>query len=299
VANGSIFVVAGQAEATIYDAWLDHAAVVGGGGVLVWLLTAGITLISHQYRRRAQLEQARLARSQRLETMGRMAGGIAHDLGNTVKIARTAFALLKPSLASQPDAMALVEDADRALKSAFEIIDRLLAFARKQELSPRPTDLAELITGFAPILRQAAGPSIELALDLAKAPLCTVDPVHLEQALLNLVLNSKDAMKDRGRVVIELRGVPPPRRHYGKPGAKRLWAEIAVKDDGVGMSRDVLERAFEPFFTTKSNGSGLGLSQVLGFVEQSAGEVKTESLEGCGTTVRLRFPAASEPASDA
>jgi signal transduction histidine kinase len=298
VADGSILVVAGQAKETVYDAWHKHAAVVGGGALLVWLLTAGLALISHQYRHRAQLERARLAQSRRLEMMGRIAGGIAHDLGNTIKIARTTFTLLKPSLASRSDAMALVEEADRSLKSAFDIIDRLLAFARKQELSPRPTDLAELIAGFAPILRQAAGPHIELALDLATSPLvCTIDPIHLESALLNLVLNGKDAVKEGGRIVIGLQATQSPRRRYLMQKAKRLWAEIAVKDDGVGMPRDVLERAFEPFFTTRSNGSGLGLSQVLGFVQQSAGEVKIESREGRGTTVRLLFPATCEPSS--
>jgi signal transduction histidine kinase len=300
VAGGSILVVAGQARETVYEAWLEHTAVVAGGVLLVWLLTAGLAVISHNYRRRAELEQARLAQSQRLETVGRIAGGIAHDLGNTIKIARTTFMLLKPSLASQRDAMALVEEADRALKSAFDIIDRLLAFARKQELSPRPTDLAELIAGFAPILRQAAGPRIELALELAKPLVCSIDPIHLESALLNLVLNSKDAMPNGGHVVIALREAEPPRRRYrmgGRAAAKRRWAEIAVKDDGVGMPREVAERAFEPFFTTKRGGSGLGLSQVLGFVQQSAGDVRIESEEGRGTTVRLLFPTISDLAA--
>jgi two-component system, NtrC family, sensor kinase len=293
VAGGAVLVAAGQAEGTVYDAWRDHAAVVAGGALLVWLLTAGLALISGRSRRRERAEQARLAQSQRLETMGRIAGGIAHDLGNTIKIARTTFALLKPSLAPQPDAMTLVEDADRSLKSAFEIIDRLLVFARKQELSPRPTDLADLIEGFAPILRQATGPRIELTLDLARPLVCLIDPIHLESALLNLVLNSKDAMPEGGRILIELRDTQPPRRRYGMAGmapVNRSWAEITVRDYGVGMPRDVLERAFEPFYTTRSSGSGLGLSQVLGFVQQSAGEVRIESREGRGTTVRLLFP---------
>jgi two-component system NtrC family sensor kinase len=298
LAGAPLIVTAGRSVSTIYDAWRNHAAVVGGGAFVVWLLTSGLALISHQHGHRSQLEQARRAQSQRLETMGRIAGGIAHDLGNTIKIARTTFTLLKPSLASQGDAIALVEEADRSLKSAFDIIDRLLAFARRQVLSPRPTDLADLIAGFAPILRQAAGPQIELALDLTKPLVCSVDPIHLESALLNLVLNSKDAIADGGRIVVELREVQAPRRRYRVPrlaSAKRLWAEITIRDDGVGMPRDVLDRAFEPFFTTKSNGSGLGLSQVLGFVHQSAGEVRLQSREGRGTTVRLLFPTVSTP----
>ncbi len=296
VARGAIMVLAGQAKETIYDAWQEHAAVVGGSAFLVWLLASGLTLVSRKYRHRALLERARLAQRQRLETMGRIAGGIAHDLGNTIKIARTTFALLKPSLARERDALALVEDADRSLRSAFEIIDRLLAFARKQELSPRPTDLARLIEGFAPILRQATGPCIELTLDLAKPLVCSIDPVHLESALLNLVLNSRDATTDGGRIDVALREAPPPDWSHlkGMASAKRPWAEIAVRDDGAGMSREVLDHVFEPFFSTRSGGSGLGLSQVVGFVQQSAGEVRIESEEGRGTTVRLLFPTTSE-----
>jgi two-component system NtrC family sensor kinase len=298
LAGGSALVIAGWSTASILDAWRGHAAAVGLGCTLIWLLTAVLAVISHQHRRRSQMEHARLAQSRRLELMGRIVGGIAHDLGNTVKIARTTFTLLKPSLAAQHDAMALVEDADRSLKSAFEIIDRLLAFARRQELSPRPTDLADLLEGFSPILRQAAG-HIELVLDLTTSLVCSVDPIHLESALLNLVLNSKDAMANGGHIVIGLREVQAPHRRRSRRGATaaaRLpWAEIAVKDDGVGMPRDVLDRALEPFFTTRSNGSGLGLSQVLGFVKQSSGDVRIDSSEGRGTIVRLLFPTTLEP----
>jgi two-component system NtrC family sensor kinase len=302
LAGGSVVVLAGWSESWIYESWCEHATVVGGGSALVWLLTAGLAMILLKYRRREEAEQARLAQSRRLETIGRIAGGIAHDLGNTVKIARTTFTLLKPSLASQRDAIALVEDADRSLKSAFEIIDCLLAFARRRELSPRPTDLAKLISGFAPMLRQAAGPRIELNLDIARPLVSSIDPIHLESALLNLVLNSKDAMTGGGHIVIALREAQPPRtrdRTRGVASANSRWAEIAVKDDGAGMSREVLERAFEPFFTTRSGGSGLGLGQVLGFVQQSAGEVRIESGEGSGTTVCLLFPAASDSAKPA
>ena len=294
LAGGAVVVFAGWSEATVYDDWVEHAAVVAGSALLVWMLAAGLTLLWVRSRRRERLEQVRRAQVQRLEMMGRIAGGIAHDLGNTIKIAQTTFTLLKPSLASQQDAMALVDDADRSLKSAFEIIDRLLAFARRQELSPRPTDLGELITEFAPILRQAACPRIELNLDLAGSLRCLIDPIHLESALLNLVLNSRDAIPNRGRIDIVLREARPPRdrrkRGSGRDAEAARWAEIVVRDNGSGMSREAQERAFEPFFTTRAGGSGLGLSQVLGFVQQSAGEIRIESQEGVGTTVTLLFP---------
>jgi signal transduction histidine kinase len=297
LAGGFLVALAGWSESTVYGAWLDHAVVVGGGALLVWALASGLALMWIGARRRAQNEQAHLAQARRLEMMGRIAGGIAHDLGNTIKIARTTFTLLRPSLESRQQAVALVDDADRSLKSAFDIIDRLLGFARRRELTPLATDLGELISGFAPILKQAAGPRIELELDLnGGLPLvCVVDPIHLESALLNLVLNSKDAMRESGRIVVALREARPPRRARIRRGLQSAaWAEIAVTDNGSGMSRHVLEHAFEPFFTTRLGGSGLGLSQVLGFVQQSDGDVRIESREGGGTTVRLLFPTASD-----
>ncbi|HEX6001219.1 MAG TPA: ATP-binding protein [Hyphomicrobiaceae bacterium] len=290
LAGGSLIVIAGWSVRSIYLRWRDHIMIVGIGSVLVWGLASWLTLLWLQFRRRMEQEQACLARGQRLELMGRIAGGIAHDLGNTIKIARTTFALLRPSLTAQQDAMALVEDADRSLSSAFEIIDRLLAFARRQELSAQPTNLAELITGFAPILRQATGPSIELDIAITKPLVCLIDPIRLESALLNLVLNSKDAMPDGGRIVIELGDGEPLHRQRKRMPPDLEWAEIAVTDSGQGMSRDVLERAFEPFFTTRAGGSGLGLSQVVGFVEQSDGEIRIDSRAGQGTKVRLLFP---------
>jgi signal transduction histidine kinase len=298
VAGGRLIALVGLPESTIYDAWIEHAVIVVGGAVVVWLLASGFSLLWVEYRRRERLERARLAQVQRLESIGQFAGGIAHDLGNTIKIARTTFTLLRPYLSHQQDAMALVEDADRSLKSAFDIIDRLLVFARRQELSPRATDLAELICGFAPLLRQAAGPRIQLDLSIDKKLFCLIDPIHLEAALLNLVLNSRDAMPDGGRIVIGLRELQAPRRHRMRDGAGPEavpWAQIEVRDDGLGMSREVLDRAFEPFFTTRPDGSGLGLSQVLGFVQQSAGDVKIESRKGVGTTVTLLFPTTPGP----
>ncbi len=299
LAKELLIVMVGWPATNIYDAWIEHAAVVSGSSILVWVLTSVLTWWWIKSRHRERTERARLAQARRLEMMGRIAGGIAHDLGNTIKIARTTFTLLRPSLGSQQDAMALVDDADRSLKSAFDIIDRLLAFARRRELSPRATDLGEVVSGFAPILRQAAGPRIELDLDLngGRPLVCVIDPIHLESALLNLVLNSKDAMPDGGRIVIGLREVQAPSRRKmrrGRQPAAPPWAEIAVRDDGSGMSRHELERAFEPFFTTRIGGSGLGLSQVLGFVQQSAGDVRIESREGAGTTVSLLFPTASD-----
>ena len=297
LAGAPIIVSAGLGERAVLQAWLQYARVVAGGSILVLLLIAVSSALLRRSHAREEREKARVARSQRLETLGRIAGGIAHDFGNTIRIIQSTLTLLRPSLANQPDAVSLMADADRTLKSAYGMIDRLLAFARRQELRPTPVDLRDLLSGFTPILRQAAGPQVQLDLDLRDTATCLIDPAHLEAALLNLVLNCREAMPNGGRIVLELHKTTRPARHGKRRRANAQaepWAEIVIRDNGVGMPRDVLERALDPFFTTKEAGSGLGLSQVLGFVQQSAGEVHLESEEGVGTTVRLLFPTTSD-----
>jgi two-component system, NtrC family, sensor kinase len=287
-----IIVSAGLAERAVLQAWHQYARVVAGGGILLLVLIAVSSALLHRFHVREEREKARVARSQRLETLGRIAGGIAHDFGNTIRIIQSTLTLLRPSLANQPDAVGLMADADRTLKSAYGMIDRLLAFARRQELRPTPVDLRELLSGFTPILRQAAGPRVQLDLDLRDTATCLIDPAHLEAALLNVVLNCREALPNGGRIILELHKTTRPARHGRQRGANpqgEPWAEIVIRDNGVGMPRDVQERALDPFFTTKEAGSGLGLSQVLGFVQQSAGELQLESEEGVGTTVRLLF----------
>jgi len=160
-------VLVGLAQQTVFQPWREHAAVVSiTAAILLGLIGALIALVQKSHGRE-RAEQARLSRVQRLEGLGRIAGGIAHDLGNTIRIMQSTLLLLKPSLASQPDAMSLVKDADHALKGAKAMIERLLAFARRQELRPEVTVIDERISGFAPILKQAAGPRIALDLKLA------------------------------------------------------------------------------------------------------------------------------------
>jgi two-component system, NtrC family, sensor kinase len=264
--------------------------------ILLGLIGALIFLV-HRSRRRDQIEQARLSRVQRLEGLGRIAGGIAHDLGNTIRLVQSTFLLLKPSLAGHPDAQSLVSEADQALKGARAMIERLLAFARRQELRPELTRIDERIAGFAPILRQAACPRAALELKLASGGTAVLlDPVQLEASLLNLVLNARDAMPEGGTIRLTTETIGPPPDQAGirrASGPDERWIQITVEDTGIGMPPAVLERAFDPFFTTKGQGSGLGLSQVLGFVQQSAGDVQLDSEEGHGTTVRLMFPAAA------
>ncbi|WP_047192158.1 hybrid sensor histidine kinase/response regulator [Microvirga vignae] len=290
-------VIVGLAQQAVFQPWREHAAVVFITAVILLGLIVALIFLVQKSRRREQIEQARLSRVQRLEGLGRIAGGIAHDLGNTIRIVQSTFLLLKPSLAGRAEVLSLVNETDQALKGARAMIERLLAFARRQELRPEVTGIDERIAGFVPILRQAAGPRVSLDLNLASGGTAALlDPVQLEATLLNLVLNARDAMPDSGTVTVATEITSPPPGSVGirRPsGADEQWVQITVTDTGIGMPPAVLERAFDPFFTTKGQGSGLGLSQVLGFVQQSAGDVQLDSEEGRGTTVRLMFPAAA------
>ncbi|MBJ6124825.1 hybrid sensor histidine kinase/response regulator [Microvirga splendida] len=284
----------GLARQTVFRSWREHAAVVSVSAAILLGLVIVLIVLVQKGRRRDQAEQVRLSRAQRLEGLGRIAGGIAHDLGNTIRIMQSTFRLLRPSLADRPDALSLLGDASQALGGATAMIERLLAFARRQDLRPEITVIDGRIDGFAPILRQAAGPRITLDLRLsATGRAARLDPVQLEATLLNLVLNARDAMPDGGTIIVETMDVGRP-LDSGKhliPAADGRWVQVTVADTGIGMPSAVLERAFDPFFTTKGQGNGLGLSQVLGFVQQSSGDVELDSEEGRGTTVRLLFPA--------
>ncbi|MBB3020948.1 signal transduction histidine kinase [Microvirga lupini] len=286
----------GLAQRTVFRPWREHAIVVSISAVVLLGLIGALMVLIQKSLRREQAEQLRFSRAQRLEGLGRIAGGIAHDLGNTIRIMQSTFRLLRPSLADRPDALSLIVDADQALTGARSMIDRLLAFARRQELRPQITVLDERIEGFAPILRQATGPRIALDLRLsANGRAVLLDPVQLEATLLNLVLNARDAMPDGGTIIVETNDVgqsSSPSGNFDSSAVER-WVQVTVTDTGIGMAPAVLERAFDPFFTTKGQGNGLGLSQVLGFVQQSSGDVELNSQEGRGTTVRLLFPVVS------
>lgn len=288
-------VMVGLARRSVLQPWREHALVVSVAAAILLGLIGALVFLALRSRRRERAEQARLSRVQRLEGLGRIAGGIAHDLGNTIRVMQSTLLLLKPSLARQPDALLLVDESDQALRGAKAMIERLLAFARRQELRPAVCIIDDRIAGFGAILKQAAGPRITLDLKLAsKGCAARLDPVQLEATLLNLVLNARDAMPDGGTITVATDTLGPARKNRGlrdrsEPGERRV--RITVTDTGVGMPPAVLERAFDPFFTTKGQGNGLGLSQVLGFVQQSAGEVQLESEEGRGTVVCLLFPA--------
>ena len=234
----------------------------------------------------------RLSYIQKNEVIGQLSGGVAHDFNNLLAVIRgNADLLTMENKGSQE----LIDQITSAVSSGAELTQRLLAFSRYQSLSPQAIDIEVLVSGMLDMLRRTLGATIELETIVAPNLECAfADPGEVENALLNLVINARDAMPDGGRLIIEC-------RNSIKEGenAKENWnenyrefVEIAVSDDGEGMSADVLANVFEPFFTTKEvgKGSGLGLSVVHGFAEQSGGYVDINSDVGVGTTVSLYLP---------
>ena len=246
-----------------------------------------------------RLLEAELRQSQKMEAIGRLTGGIAHDFNNLLAVIIGNTQLLTRSLRESPR---LLKQADTALRAAMrggELTRRLLAFARQQVLEPKVVDLNALVSGMYEFLRRSMTGEIDIR---HRAAVDTwpikVDPGQLENAVLNLVINARDAMPEGGTITIATRNVvidaaTAIERAIGEdtllPGDYVL---LEVVDTGLGMSSDTLKRVFEPFFTTKDvgKGSGLGLSMVYGFVKQSEGYISLSSAEGQGTAVHLYFP---------
>ena len=242
--------------------------------------------------------EAQLRQAQKMEAVGHLTGGIAHDFNNLLTAISGNLELLQKRLddGRASEAPRFIAAARTATNRAAALTHRLLAFARRQPLDPEPIDANLLIVSMEDLIRRTLGPSIDLRLTLADE-LWTVlcDRNQLENALLNLAINARDAMPDGGLLVVRTENVA-----FDEAGAKREPAGmkagdqvvISVTDSGCGMSPDVAARAFEPFFTTKpqGKGTGLGLSMLYGFAQQSGGQVRIESRVGVGTTVRVQLP---------
>jgi PAS domain S-box-containing protein len=238
--------------------------------------------------------ETHLAQAQRIEAVGQLTGGIAHDFNNLL----TSILLNADVLATvieDENIRPMAEAVRQAAERGADLTRRLLAFGRRQVLEPRPTNVKELLTVMEPLMHRTLGAHIEIsskhATDLWPA---TVDPGQLENAVLNLAVNARDAMPDGGRITIEtLNAVLDAHEAEINPEIKPGdYVVVAIHDTGCGMPPDVVARAFEPFFTTKDvgKGTGLGLSMVYGFVKQSGGHVRLSSEVGGGTVVRLYLP---------
>ena len=259
----------------------------------------GLTVYFHDITRRVETEE-RLRQSQKMDAIGQLTGGVAHDFNNLLTVilghAEDLMDLADTPPAVREEAAAIQAAGERAA----ELTHRLLAFARRQPLRPRTTAVDELIAGMEGLMRRTLGENINIQLttsnDLWEA---VVDPGELENALLNIAINARDAMPEGGRLTIETSNVVVDEAYAVENQIDAgAYIVLAVSDTGEGMSPDTLSRVFDPFFTTKpqGKGSGLGLSMVYGFARQTGGHVKIYSEPGQGTTVRLYIPRAAADA---
>jgi PAS domain S-box-containing protein len=240
-----------------------------------------------------------LRQSQKMEAVGQLTGGIAHDFNNMLTVIAGNLELLEGKLEGEPRLLRLVTAASLAASRAEKLTQQLLTFSRRQQLRPQPVDLNQIVIGMDEMLHRTVGETIDIRTSLAADLLpALADPNQLETALLNLVLNARDAMPSGGRITLSTANVEADRAVADiAPG---FYAMLAITDTGLGMSEHVLTHVFEPFFTTKEvgKGTGLGLAQVYGFINQSSGHVRIESKEGKGTVVRLYLPRAEATAGE-
>jgi PAS domain S-box-containing protein len=264
----------------------DAAGVISGGALVFHDITA------------ARETERKLHQSQKLDAIGKLTGGVAHDFNNMLTVIAGTTEILVADLRDRPDLQAVAALINQAADRCAELIQHLLAFARKQPLQPRNVDINGTILDIAKLLRPTLGEQIEVVSILEKkvSTVC-IDPSQLANALLNLAINARDAMPNGGKLMLETASVVLDEAYAQsnadvRPGA---YVMIAVSDTGTGMPAEVREKVFEPFFTTKEagKGTGLGLSMVYGFVKQSDGHIKIYSEEGHGTTIRLYLPVVS------
>jgi signal transduction histidine kinase len=260
---------------------------------------ANLRLQAEMAERRAT--EAALRQAQKLEVVGQLTGGIAHDFNNLLTIMIGNLAMANERAGANSAIAPLLQNTMRAAERGVALIQRLLAFARRQHLNPQSVDLGELVAGIEELLQRTVGPAVDLEIaadpDLAPA---LVDANQVELAILNLAINARDAMPGGGtlRIGLHNRGHDSTSPAELAPGGYIL---VAISDAGTGMDEATLAQAFDPFFTTKEvgSGSGLGLPMVQGFAVQSGGAVQIRSSPGRGTTVELWLPQAAQPQSEA
>ncbi len=248
--------------------------------------------------------EARLRQMEKMEALGQLTGGIAHDFNNILAVIIGTAELAAARVAGDPKMSAMVKQIDESAERAAELVQRLLTFARKRSLETRVLDLNETVERVTSMLERTLGEHIvlEKALSVDLWP-ALADPSRLEDAILNLAANARDAMPNGGRLVIETSNMNLD-ENYAAQNADVVAGEyvaISVTDSGTGMPPEVIEHVFEPFFTTKEvgRGTGLGLSMVYGFVKQSRGHVKIYSEVGHGTSIKLYLPKAEQQAQPA
>jgi len=257
---------------------------------------SGAALVYHDATASRETEH-KLLQSQKLDAIGKLTGGVAHDFNNMLTVITGTTETLVASLAHQPALQRTAELIDQAAERCSELIQHLLAFARRQPLQPRDVDVNATVLDIAKLLRPTLGEQIEVNSVLEQETATAhIDASQLANSLLNMAINARDAMPNGGKLLLETRNVVLDEAYAqanpeAKPGS---YVMLAVSDTGAGMSQDVLDKVFEPFFTTKEvgKGTGLGLSMVYGFVKQSGGHIRIYSEVGHGTTIKLYLPPA-------
>jgi PAS domain S-box-containing protein len=263
---------------------------------------SGAALVYHDMTDARETER-KLQQAQKLDAIGKLTGGVAHDFNNMLTVISGTTEALVDALQDRPDLQGTAKLIDRAAERCAELIQRLLAFARKQPLQPRNIDINATVTDIAKLLRPSLGEQIEIETVLETAVTTShIDPSELSNSLLNMAINARDAMPNGGKLLLETRLVVLDEAYARSNADVRpgCYVMVAVSDTGQGMPAEIRDQAFEPFFTTKAEGkgSGLGLSMVYGFVKQSGGHVRIYSEEGHGTTIRLYLPPANAASED-
>ncbi len=266
----------------------------------------GFAKVTRDITERKQVEQAlalaneELMQSQKMEAIGRLTGGVAHDFNNLLMAVTGSLELLRKRLPQDDErSLKLVDNAMQGAQRGASLTQRMLAFARRQELKPEALDVGELVAGMTDLLTRSLGPSVDVQTDMPPhlSPIM-IDANQLELAILNLAVNAKDAMPDGGQLTISAREAAGT--DAGAPGEGRFVC-LSIADNGEGMDAATLSHATEPFFTTKGvgKGTGLGLAMVRGLSEQSGGAMTIDSELGRGTTVTLWLPVSESAAAPA
>lgn len=282
-------------DGTIIDVSFDAAQMRGADGI------KGVAYALSDVTESRRIEQ-QLRQSQKMDAIGQLTGGVAHDFNNMLTVITGTIDILADAVADKPDIHAIAKLISEAADRGAELTGQLLAFARKQPLQPRKTSVNDVVTEAAKLLRPTLGENIEVEWRLdARAWPALVDPAQLSTAIVNLAVNARDAMEGGGKLILETANVYLDQDYADAHSevAAGPYVMFAVSDSGPGIPPEIRDKVFEPFFTTKDvgKGTGLGLSMVYGFVKQSGGHIKLYSEQGQGTTFKIYLPRAEQEAA--
>ena len=289
VQSQPLVVAVTQDMSAVLAPWRPIAA---GAAAALALLLLLLALLVDQFRRQQRAReriQERQARTERIEALGHLTSGIAHDFNNLLGIVSSSLAVLSHGSRMTEACKQAMGAAERAVERGAELIRRLGTFSRSRPMLVRSANLSQCVRGSAGLLERAAGTAVELDLELAPdLPACLLDETELEIALVNLVVNARDAMSGKGRIAVRTYACSESGERVERGALERICVE--VEDEGPGMSEQVQRHAFEPYYSTKGEGgTGLGLAQVYGFMLHVGGESRIDSRPGAGTRVQLLF----------